>query len=206
MPLFTKKENLHLLSYIGLLRNLGCGSLGGSGLRRFGSSSLLGCGLLFAYDLGILDGVGLLDRRAARTTRLALCGILRSGLAESIGIVEIDELDDAHVGTVTETETRFQDTGITARTLGDLGSDRTEQLRNGLLLLQVREYYTARMSGVLLRSCRQRLDELLNGLGLGDGRRDALVQDERRGHIRKHCLAVAGLSAKMIKIFIVSHN
>ena len=107
---------------------------------------------------------------------------------------------------IVTTETGLQDAGVTARTLRNLRRDRTEQLRNGLFLFQVREYDTARVRRVLLRLGDQRLHETLNGLGLGNRRFDAFVQDQRRGHVRQHGLAVACLTAQVVEILIVSHN
>ena len=94
----------------------------------------------------------------------------------------------------------------TARTLGDLRGDRAEELRYGLLLLQVRKYDAARVGRVLLRFGYQRLHEHAYGLGFGERRLDALVQNQRRGHVRKHCLAVSRLTAEVVEILIVSHN
>ena len=106
---------------------------------------------------------------------------------------------------IVTTETGLQDAGIAARTLGDLRCDRAEQLRHGLLLLQIREYDTTRMGRVLFRLGHQRLHELLHSLRLGNGGLDTLVQNQRRRHVRQHSLAVAGLSAQVIEILIVSH-
>ena len=106
---------------------------------------------------------------------------------------------------IVTTETGLQDAGVTARTIGDFRSDRAEQLRHGLLLLQIREYDTTRMGRVLFRLGHQRLHELLHSLRLGNGGLDTLVQNQRRRHIRQHSLAMAGLSAQVIEILIVSH-
>ena len=106
---------------------------------------------------------------------------------------------------IVTTETGLQDAGVTARTIGDFRSDRAEQLRHGLLLLQIREYDTTRMGRVLFRLGHQRLHELLHSLRLGNGGLDTLVQNQRRRHVRQHSLAVAGLSAQVIEILIVSH-
>ena len=179
---------------------------------------LFGYGALFARALGLvhppggvvqqvtfLHGVGLLRGALARTARLGLR--LRSGGrdAQRVGLVEVHELDDAHVGSIAQTESRLQDAGVTARALGDLRGDRAEELRNGLLLFEVRKYDAARVGRVLLRLGYQRLHELLYSLSLGYGGLDALVQNQRRGHVRKHCLAVSRLTAEVVVILIVSH-
>jgi len=59
---------------------------------------------------------------------------------------------------------------------------------------------------VVLRLGHQRFDELANGLGFGNGGLDTLVQDERRSHIRHQRFTVSRLTAKVVKILIVSHN
>ena len=61
------------------------------------------------------------------------------------------------------------------------------------------------MGRVLFRLGHQRLHELLHSLRLGNGGLDTLVQNQRRRHIRQHSLAMAGLSAQVIEILIVSH-
>ena len=157
------RAELHLLTYVGLLNGRSRCVLHGGSLRSLGAR----CTLLLLDDRSILYGIGLLGCALARTTGLGLRLLRRRNLTEGVGVVEVNQLDDAHVGTVSQTETGLQDTGVTARTLRNLGRYRTEQLRYGILLLQVREDYTTRMRCVLLRLGYQRLHELLYSLSLG---------------------------------------
>ena len=121
---FTRgnRRKLHLLADVRLLGDLRSRCFGSGcfrSLRCFRSSRLsFGRSLLFLgsscgfalgyYHRSILDGI----RRsllAARTARLGLrFGSSGRRNAQRISFVEIDELDDAHVGSVTKTEPVFK--------------------------------------------------------------------------------------------------
>ena len=61
------------------------------------------------------------------------------------------------------------------------------------------------MRRVIFRLGQHWLDVLTQGLSLGNRSRDALVQDERRSHVRQHCMAVGGSPAQMVNFLSVSH-
>ena len=66
---------------------------------------------------------------------LASAGSLLSGLgcgSESC-FVEVDELDESHVGCISLTETNVKDAGISTGTVSDLGCYGAEELRNCVL-------------------------------------------------------------------------
>ena len=104
-------------------------------------------------SLGLFDGLssrGSLSGGSGFCCRSGLFGAAAAGglllflLGGSEGgLVEVDKLDKGHVGTVTETETGVKDAGVSARTVGDLRSDDTEEFLNSFLVLEVTENYTA---------------------------------------------------------------
>ena len=110
-PDFFKKSSLKRLLFS--LR-----SLGGSLCRSLDS----GLGLLGAAAAGALLG-----------------GLLRGGCEG--GLIEVDQLDQSHLGGVSLTETGVEHAGVSSRTVGDLRSDGTEELGDSFLVLQVAEHY-----------------------------------------------------------------
>ena len=58
----------------------------------------------------------------------------------------------------------------------------------------------------LLRLGYQGLNELTQGLGLGNRGLDTLVQDQRRCHVRHQRLAVTCLATEVVKVFVMSHS
>ncbi len=61
------------------------------------------------------------------------------------------------------------------------------------------------MGRVVLRLCQQRFDVHSQFFRLGNRRFNALVQNQRSGHVGKHGVAVGGLSTEVIVFFSVSH-
>ncbi len=165
-------------------------------MKLFGLRLLSGC---LSGGSGLSLGLGLLGAAAAS----GLLSLFLRG-SES-GLVEVNELDQGHVGTVTKTETGVKDAGVSARTISDLRGDDTEQLLDSLFVLEVAEHSTAGVSGILLGLGDKRLHVCLQGLSLGDGGLDPLVLDKGASHVRQHCLAVAALATKVIDCFIVPH-
>ena len=179
--LLVKKETSQ-----GLFLRLDCVSelLGG---RCFSSGSFGG-------------GSGLSSFLAAAAGRLL--GLLRS--SES-SFVEVDELDEGHLSGITLTEAGVEDTEVSARTVSNLRSNRAEELRNGVLVLQVAENDTAGVGGVFLGLGNEGFEIRLEGLRLRNGRLNPLVEDQGRSHVGKGSLAVTALTSKMIDGSIVSH-
>ena len=101
----------------GFCCGLGLGLLGcrccGSGLCRLGS---FGCGL------------GLLS--AAAATGGLLCGLC---CGSECGLVEVNKLDQRHLGCVALTETGVEHAGVSSRTVCNLGCDGAEKLGDCLL-------------------------------------------------------------------------
>ena len=172
------------------------GGLGGAflGSGLFGRSLLLGrSGLLLrsggfggSYGLG---GSGTLLRTRAAAASFGLLGGLH---LLRVGLVEVNQLDQAHLGSVAQTKTGLQDTAVSARTVGDLRSHFAEQFGHGLLAFQIAENDTTGVGGVLLRFGNQRLHIHPQSLRLGDGRLDPLVQNQRAGQIGQQRLAMSG--------------
>ena len=117
-----------LLSVVNLERLFSLGSLCLSG------------GSLFCYGLGCggcLCGSFCLTR-LARTTGCLLLGL--GGLSH-FGI-EVNELDEANLSSVTLTGTQLDDTGVATRTVAYLLRYLAEELLDGILVLQLAEHYT----------------------------------------------------------------
>ena len=83
-----------------------------------------------------------------RATTSALLCLLWSR-SESC-LVEVYELDESHVSSVTLTETSLQHASVSTWTVSDLWSNSAEELCNSLLILEVAEYNTTRVSSILL--------------------------------------------------------
>ena len=94
---------------------------------------------------GFGGGSGLGSFLAAAAGRLL--GLLRSGEGR---FVEVDELDEGHLGGVTLTESGVEDTEVSARTVGDLRRNGAEEFGDGVLVLQVAEDDTADTTVVAL--------------------------------------------------------
>ena len=82
-------------------------------------------------------------------------------------------------GTITLTVTELDYACVTTGTVADFLCYRTKALLHGLLVLQIAEYDATRVGAVILGAGEQRLDVLLQGLGLGEGRSDSFVHDQR---------------------------
>ena len=113
---------------------------------------------------------------AAATGALLGLLLLRSG-SESC-LVEINELDKGHLGAVTLPETGVEDTEVSTRTVSYLWSHCAEELSNYVLVLEITEDYTTGVCGVILGLGDKRLNVSLEGLGLGYGGIDSLVEDQ----------------------------
>ena len=61
------------------------------------------------------------------------------------------------------------------------------------------------MRRVVFRPSQHRLNVLTQGLSLSNRSRDALVQDERRSHVRQHRVTVGGSPAQVVNLLSVSH-
>ena len=132
---------------------------------------------------------------AARTASFGLSGsaILKHGF------VVVDELDEAGLCVVAETETGFKDSGISAGAGSDLLGYFLEENFHGLFVLEIAEDEATVGHRIFLGTVGEGLSLCKRGV-------DALVEDEGDGHISQHGCAVSGLAAKVIEFFIVSHR
>ncbi len=186
----TQHESETFLGYGVLYRKLfGSGSLG---CRSFscGSLSSGSCSRLLSIALAAATGAA---------------GLLGGCILEHVFVV-VNELNDTGLGVVTKTVASLEDTGVTTVAVSDLLSYFTEEFGNGILVLQVREHQTAVRSVVLLSAVDKGLSIHAEGLSLGKRSVDALVHDERDGHVGKQSVAVSLLATKVVERFIVSHR
>ena len=171
----------------------------GSAFSISACRSLLGGGSL---GLGRGSGGSGLGGLLGAAAAGALLRLLRGGEGR---LVEVDELDENHLGGITLAEAGVQDPEVSTGTVGDLRSDRPEEFGRRLLVLQVAEDHAAVVGVVVLGLGHEGLQVRLEGLGLGLGGLDPLVQDEGRRHVGEHRLAVTALTTQMIDFSIVSH-
>lgn len=146
-----------------------------------------------------------LDVSLLRTRTTCALGLLLTGLGVGV-LVEVNELYHAHLGVVTQTVARLEDTHITTGTVCNLVGDYTEQFLDGLVVLQIAEHQTAVSGIVLLGTGDQRLGIHAECLRLGLGCEDALVCDQSNRKIREERLAMALLAAQVVEFLIMSHR
>ena len=102
--------------------------------------------------------------------------------------------------------TGLEDTGIASGTVGDLVGYGSEQLLDGLLVLQHREDEATVGHIILLGAVDKGLGINTQSFGLCQGGIDSLVHDEGNGHVGEQRVAVSLLSAKVVEFLIVSHR
>lgn len=120
--------------------------------------------------------------------------------------VEVHQLDDTHLSSITQTETGVKNASVTTGTIGNFGSYYAEQLGNSILIFQVAEHNTTLVGSVLFRFGHQGLNILFQSLCLCDSGLDSFVENQRTCHIGQHRLTVSALTAKVIDFSIVSHR
>ena len=154
----------------------------------------LSCGGLFCGS-----GLGLLCAAAAG----GLLGLFLAGSKRCL--VEVHELYKNHFCCVTLAEAGVEDTEVSTGTIGHLGSDGAEEFGRCLFVFQIAEDHAARVGSIFFGLGDKGLYVRLQGLGLGLGGGDPLLQDEGGCHVGEHRLAVTALTTKMIDCSIVSH-
>lgn len=154
--LMTKKSRCLTGNGIHIKIELVCALFSFSFLGRCLSGRSLGCG---SFSCSCFSSRSSLGSRLARTTRT---GSLFSGLSHII--VEVYQLDEAHLRSVISTETGLDDAGIATGTVANLCNYFTEQFRYGNFVLQIAEHYTTRVGSILLCFGDQRLSILLSAL------------------------------------------
>ena len=179
------------LSPFGLSLCLLCGKVCLLSLCFFCGS--FGCRSLFCYRC--------LGRR--RLLAAASAGCLLLGLSHVF--VEVNELDEAHFGSVARTETSLDDASVATGTVEHLYANFAEKFGNGDLVLKLAEHYATRIHRVLLALGDEGLNVLLQCLSLGQSRSDSFVLNQRASHVGKHRSSVRSSTAQMIKFLIVSH-
>lgn len=147
---------------------------------------------------GGLGGGGL----AGTTGAALLLGLL---VLEHV-LVVVYQLDKAGLGVVTKTVACLKNAGVATGASGNLFSYFLEENLHSFFVLKIAEHKTAVRRAVFLGAVDQRLGIDTQCLGLGQSGVDALMQDERYGHIGQKGVAVSLLAAKVIEFFIVSHR
>ena len=137
---------------------------GGRSWLRSQNPELLCCGSLCCGSLALLAA-------AAASLLLGCLNLIVCG-------VVVDELDEASLGVVAEAVAGLEDACVAAGTVTDLLSNVVEELRNGILVLQVAEHETAVGHGILFAAVDQGLSVYAQRLCLGKGGEDALVHDQ----------------------------
>jgi hypothetical protein len=98
-----------------------------------------------------------------------------------------------------------EDTEVSTGTIGHLGSNGAEEFCSCLFVFQIAEDHAARVGSIFFGLGDKGLYVRLQGLSLGLGSGDPLLQDEGGCHVGKQGLAVTALTTKMIDCSIVSH-
>ena len=129
----------------------------------------------------------------------------RAGIEALRRRVAIDKLDDGHGRGVAVAETRFQHARLAAGPGRVTGSKRIEQLRHHRLVPDAGEGEAARMQIAALGKRNQPIGRPPELLGLGQGRRDLLVLDQRRGKARKQRSAVRCGAVQLAALGAVAH-
>ena len=155
-------------------------------------------------EMGRMTHCSGMSHRGSLPAATGALGAGLGGLLEHV-LVEVHELDHGHLGAVTQAVAELEDAAVAAGTVGYLVGYCAEELLDGLLVLQVAEDEAAVGSVVGLGAGDDGLAVDTQCLGLGQSRGDALVHDQRDGHVGKHGLAVGRLTTEVVEFFIVSH-
>src|SRR5262249_28444677 len=114
----------------------------------------------------------------------------------------LDELQDRALAVVAETVlAELEDTAVAAAARLEARTEDGEELLRGLLAAHLGKDAPAVVLGRLLAERDESLDERLDVLRARHGRHDALVLDQRDGHVARHRRAVAARPAELLACF-----
>ena len=102
--------------------------------------------------------------------------------------------------------TGLKDTQVATGTRCNLVGDGAEKFLDSILVLEVAEDEATVSHVVFLATCDDGLGEYTERLSLSHSGEDALVHDQRDGHVAEQRLAMTLLAAEMIEFFVMSHR
>src|SRR5450759_3261073 len=160
-------------------------------------------GVTLAFPLARDELLGPFEERL-----FLLLGGLRRDLLLRLAVrpVEVDELDDRHLGAVTLTPSELHDSGVAAGALLEARRDLLEELLDSRRLGNGLQGETARVETAPLSEGDHLLDERPEVFRLRQRRLDPLVGDEGRKLVPKERLAMRRRPAELATRSIVLHG
>jgi len=140
------------------------------------------------------------------TTTAAFCSTRFGALATRVGLVEVDQFDHSHFGSITFPETGLDDAEVTARTIGNLRCNGTKKLFDGFFVLQVAEHHPLGVRRAVFRLRKDRIYKQAQGLCFGQGRVDPLVFDQGDRQVLQQGFAMADFTTEVVKFLTVTHG
>ena len=118
----------------------------------------------------------------------------------------IHPLKNGELGRIARALAKFENTSVTAPAILESGCNILEQDFCGTFLMEARHGEAAMVDGSLLAERDHLFSNGTGGLGLGQGRRDALVFNQAANEVGKHRIAMFGCAAQFGRALQMSHG
>src|SRR5258706_1412030 len=116
------------------------------------------------------------------------------------------QLEESLIGAVALVPSRADDARVASIAIAEAGADGVEQLHDGLVGHEIRSREPPRRQVAALPQRDHLLDDGLRGLGLGNGRLDTLLDDNRRDQVPQQRAPVRGVPSEFVACYFVAHG